>query len=142
MARRSEPCREPAPSPPPPTKPRRSRKRTPHPQRLRSRLLAQIERQIDRFDAALNAEPPPAGLDSGKVLRDLGGLKNLLDDMRTADRAAEGGGGDGASGSPALSVADLVAMRTDIARRYAAFAAAEPDDGLSDPPLAGAASPA
>ncbi|MEH3118305.1 MAG: hypothetical protein PGN25_12135 [Methylorubrum populi] len=105
-------------------------------------MLAQIERQIERFDAALDAEAPPAGFDSAKVLRDLGGLKNLLDDMKAADRAVREGGADGAAGWPSLSVADLVAMRTDIARRYAAFAAAEPDDGVPEPALPGASAPA
>jgi hypothetical protein len=39
-------------------------------------------------------EAPPAGLDSAKVLRDLGGLKTMLDDMKAADRAARKGGTD------------------------------------------------
>jgi hypothetical protein len=47
----------------------------------------------------------------------------MLDDMKAADRAARKGGTDGAASRPTLHAADLVAMRTDIARRYAAFAA-------------------
>lgn len=143
MARRSEPPRDPAggaavkghPEKPPPRKPR---KRSVDPRRVRARLLTHIERQIERFDAALDGEPSP-GLDSGKVLRDLGGLKNLLDDMMTADGC---GGGVEDAGGRALSVADLMAMRADIARRYAAFAAAEPDDGLSGTADAGPSAPA
>jgi hypothetical protein len=105
-------------------------------------LRTHIERQIERFDAALNAEPPPTGFDSGKVLRDLGGLKNLLDDMKAADRTVREGGTDGAAGRSSLSATDLVAMRTDIARRYAAFAAAEPNVGVPEPTHAGASAPA
>ena len=138
----SEPRGEPRPSAPSQPKSRKARKRAPDAKRLRARLRTHIERQIERFDAALNAEPPPTGFDSGKVLRDLGGLKNLLDDMRAADRAARKGGTDGAASRPTLHAADLVAMRTDIARRYAAFAAAEPDDGVLDPSLAGPSAPA
>ncbi len=133
----SKPC-----SDPPQAILRNPRKRAPDARRLRARLLAQIERQIDRFDAALDAEPPPSGFDSGKVLRDLGGLKNLLDDMKPAERATRVGEADAAATQPALPVADLVAMRADIASRYAAFAAAEPDDGVLDPPLPGASAPA
>ena len=121
-------------------KPRR--RKAPDAKRLRTQLLTHIERQIARFDAALDAERPPAGFDSAKVLRDLGGLKNLLDDIGAADRAAGEGGADGATDSAPLSVADLVAMRTDIAHRYAAFAAAEPDDGLPEATLPGAPAPA
>lgn len=138
----SEPCSAPPPSDPPKTPQKRPRKRTPDAKRLRARLLAQIERQIDRFDAALDADAPPAGFDSGKVLRDLGGLKTLLDGMKAADQAAGEGGADGAAAQPFLSLAELVAMRADIARRYAAFAAAEPDDGVLDPSLPGSPAPA
>lgn len=145
MARRSEPPRDDAacaaakvtPQKPPPRKPR---KRPLDPRRVRARLLTHIERQIDRFDAALEGEPS-LGLDSGKVLRDLGGLKNLLDDMMAADRSVREGGAEDAGGR-SLSAANLVAMRADIARRYAAFAAAEPDDGLPEAAAAGASAPA
>lgn len=136
----SEPRGEPSILPKPNT--RTTRKRAPDARKLRAQLRVHIERQIARFDAALDAEPPPAGFDSGKVLRDLGGLKNLLDDMKAPDRAAGKGEADGATGRPSLSAADLVAMRADIARRYAAFATAEPDDGVLDPPLSGPSAPA
>jgi hypothetical protein len=92
----------------------------PHPRRLRARLRAHIGRQIGLFDAAL-AEPGPA-LDSAKVLRDLGGLKKLLDDL---DHGAAGDDGEGEGGphdassrpgsGPAL---DVDAVRAEIARRY------------------------
>ena len=114
MSRRSEPQNEPAAEPPPSPKPRK--KPAPTAKRLRARLLSHVERQIDRFDAALDAEVTPTGFDSAKVLRDLRGLKTLLDELRMEE-----------AGGPPL---DLVAIRADIARRYAAFEAAEPDDGV------------
>ena len=138
----SEPRGEPAQSTPSHPSSKKARRRAPDARRLRAQLLTHIERQIERFDAALDTDPPPAGFDSGKVLRDLGGLKNLLDDMKAADRAAREGGTDGAAGRSSLPAADLVAMRADIARRYAAFAATEPDDGLPDPPVSGTSAPA
>lgn len=138
----SEPRGEPTPSVSSRPNSKTIRKRGPDARRLRAQLRIHIERQIARFDAALDAEPPPAGFDSGKVLRDLGGLKNLLDDMKGPNRAAGKGETDGTTGQPSLPVADLVALRADIARRYAAFAAAEPDDGVLDPPLDGASAPA
>ena len=140
MARNSESSPEPMAGAPAKPLPKRTRKCAADPGRVRARLLMHIERQIERFDAALDGDPPP-GFDSGKVLRDLGGLKNLLDDMTATDRAVRGGGAEDAGGRP-LSVADLVAMRADIARRYAAFAAAAPDDGLLEPALPGASPPA
>jgi len=142
MPEPSEPHGEPAPGVPSKPSPKKARKRAPDARRLRAQLRAHIERQIARFDAALDAEVSPAGFDSGKVLRDLGGLKNMLDDMKAADRAARQGGTDGAAGRPPLRASDLVAMRTDIARRYAAFAATEPDDGVLDPSLTGPSAPA
>lgn len=138
----SEPRGEPGPGAPSQPDSRKARRRALDARRLRAQLLTHIERQIERFDAALDAEPPPAGFDSGKVLRDLGGLKNLLDDMKAADRAAREGGTDGAAGRSSLSAADLVAMRADIARRYAAFAATEPDAGVLDSAHADASAPA
>ncbi|MFY9289367.1 MAG: hypothetical protein WAP03_01505 [Methylorubrum rhodinum] len=119
MSRRSEPQNEPAAEPPPSPKPRK--KPAPTAKRLRARLLSHVERQIDRFDAALDAEVTPTGFDSAKVLRDLRGLKTLLDELRMEEATGHGAGG------PPL---DLVAIRADIARRYAAFEAAEPDDGV------------
>lgn len=119
MTPRSASPDEPSPKPKPPRK-----KPAVTAKRLRTRLIAHVERQLDRFDAALDAEGPAAGFDSGKVLRDLVGLKQLLDELKAGN-----GGGDGA-GTPPL---DVVALRADIARRYAAFAAEEPDDGVFDP---------
>lgn len=84
----SEPRGEPTPSVSSKPNSKTIRKRAPDARRLRAQLRIHIERQIARFDAALDAEPPPAGFDSGKVLRDLGGLKNLLDDMNGPNRAA------------------------------------------------------
>lgn len=138
----SEPRAEPTPSVSSRPNSKTIRKRAPDARRLRAQLRIHIERQIARFDAVLDAEPPPVGFDSGKVLRDLGGLKNLLDDMRGPSRAAVKGETDGAAGPSPLSAADLVALRADIARRYAAFAAAEPDDGVPGPPFPGSSAPA
>ncbi|KQQ11915.1 hypothetical protein ASF53_14660 [Methylobacterium sp. Leaf123] len=142
MPEPSEPRGAPATGTPSRPNPKKTRKRVPDTRRLRVQLRAHIERQIARFDAALDAETSPAGLDSAKVLRDLGGLKNMLDDIKAADRAAREGRTDGEASRPPLPTADLVAMRTDIALRYAAFAAAEPDDGVLDPSLAGPSAPA
>ncbi|WP_232631682.1 hypothetical protein [Methylobacterium sp. Leaf118] len=122
MAPRSTPLVAPSHKPQPP------RKKPPvTAKRLRARLLTHVARQIDRLDAVLDAAEPSAGLDSGKVLRDLVGLKHLLDELMVGN-----GGGDGASGPPL----DVVALRADIARRYAAFAADEPDDGVFVPSAA------
>ncbi|AMB44566.1 hypothetical protein [Methylobacterium sp. AMS5] len=138
----SEPRSEAEPGAPSKPSSKKARKRVPDARQLRAQLRAHIERQIARFDAALDTEAPPAGLDSAKVLRDLGGLKTMLDDMKAADQTAREGGTDDAASRPPLRAADLVAMRTDIARRYAAFAAAEPDDSILDPSLAGPPAPA
>ncbi|QGY05665.1 hypothetical protein MMSR116_30030 [Methylobacterium mesophilicum SR1.6/6] len=82
---------------------------------LRAHLRAHIVRQIAAFDAALSAEGP-ASRDSARVLRDLGGLKRLLDTVE-ADGARSGGGeGDDGGTEP-----DLPALRAEIARRYAGF---------------------
>ncbi|KNY22052.1 hypothetical protein AKJ13_13900 [Methylobacterium sp. ARG-1] len=78
---------------------------------LRAHLRAHIARQIAAFDAALNGEAA-AVLDSARVLRDLGGLKRLLDEMAPGD-GREGGDGD--------TEPDLPALRAEIARRYAGF---------------------
>lgn len=81
------------------------------PPTLRAHLRAHIARQIAAFDAALNGEGA-AVLDSARVLRDLGGLKRLLDEMAPGD-GREGGDGD--------TEPDLPALRAEIARRYAGF---------------------
>ena len=125
------------------------------PGRLRAALRAHIARQILRFDAALNAEsgddpknfdpknfdpknydPKNAGpkrFDSARVLRDLGGLKRLLDDLeaslRSEPHATRGESQDGD--------ADLPALRARIAQRYAAFVGERPDAGLPREPAAG-----
>ncbi|MCJ2012067.1 hypothetical protein [Methylobacterium sp. J-076] len=90
------------------------------PRRLRERLRAHIGRQIAVLDAALS-DAPQAGFDSAKVLRDLGGLKRLLDDLGSgADGAGEGEPHD----EPARSGpdgADLDGLRAEIARRFDRF---------------------
>ena len=82
---------------------------------LRDHLRAHIVRQIAAFDAALSGEGQ-ALRDSARILRDLGGLKRLLDTV-DADGARHAGGerGDG------NTEPDLVALRAEIARRYAGF---------------------
>lgn len=85
------------------------------PSMLRTQLRAHIVRQIAAFDAALSAEGI-ALRESARVLRDLGGLKRLLDAVEAGDarRASEEGGDGGAE-------LDLPALRAAIARRYAGF---------------------
>jgi hypothetical protein len=103
---------------------------------LRRALRRHIARQIAGFDAALTAGAGPA--DSAKVLRDLGGLKRLLDEI-TADESKEAGHGTGTAGlAPGPAPPDLPALRAEIARRYAAFAGERPDAGLPREPAAAA----
>lgn len=126
MPRSSGPRREPEQQSP--DKPPAPRRRPPlTAQRLRARFLVHIARQIDRFDAALEAETGPSGFDSAKVLRDLRGLKTLLDEVKAED---------GAGYDLVTPSVDLVALRADIARRYAAFEAHEPDGAVSGEPAA------
>ncbi len=95
---------------------------------LRAALRDHIGRQIAAFDAALRGEGA-AVIDSARVLRDLGGLKRLLDDLG-------GEGGDDASG---LDVdLDLPRLRAEIANRYARRPGERPDDGLPGEPAAAA----
>ncbi|WP_027171562.1 hypothetical protein [Methylobacterium sp. 10] len=96
-------------------------------------LRAHIGRQIARFDAALTGETPP-GLDSAKVLRDLGGLKRLLDDLSGDDRERN----HATSRLPADDTRedDLPALRAAIAARYAACCGERPDAGLPGEPAA------
>jgi hypothetical protein len=106
----------------------------PGPAALRLALRTHIARQIDRFDADLTASGP--GLDSARVLRDLGGLKRLLDDLdaespiRRSEVDAEPGAADGSDDG------DLPALRAQIAQRYAAFMGERPDAGLPGEPAA------
>jgi hypothetical protein len=92
------------------------------PRRLRALLRAHIGRQIHIFDAALG--DPRGGIDSAKVLRDLGGLKRLLDDLD--EGPSDQGDGEGephdASSRPGHEPAfDAEALRAEIARRYERF---------------------
>lgn len=75
---------------------------------LRASLRAHIARQIAAFDAALRGQGA-AVIDSARVLRDLGGLKRLFDELVAEDPAVEGGDDE----------LDLPALRAEIARRYA-----------------------
>lgn len=92
------------------------------PRRLRARLRAHIGRQIDALDAALT-EAPRTGLDSAKVLRDLGGLKRLLDDL---DSGSEGEGeprDELARSDPDAVGPDPEDLRAELARRLDRFVA-------------------
>ena len=92
------------------------------PPHLRARLRAHIGRQIAVLDAALSAPERP-GLDSAKVLRDLGGLKRLLDDL-DSDGAGEGAVHDEPSRSDdSAGFGDPAALREEIARRFDRFVA-------------------
>jgi len=107
---------------------------TPGPAALRLALRTHIARQIARFDADLTDAGP--GLDSARVLRDLGGLKRLLDDLdpdppsNRSEADAESGAADGPDDT------DLPALRAQIAQRYAAFMGERPDAGLPGEPAA------
>lgn len=104
---------------------------------LRAALRGHIARQVERFDAALKGAP----FDSSKVLRDLGGLKRLLDDLDADERVKElGDGADAGAGkadrAAGFATGDLPALRAQIARRYAAFAGERADAGLPGEPAA------
>jgi hypothetical protein len=80
---------------------------------LRAHLRAHIARQIAAFDAALTRNEVA---DSARVLRDLGGLKRLLDEIDAGHtRSTDGEGGDDGTGP------DLPSLRAEIAQRYAGF---------------------
>ena len=92
---------------------------------LRAQLRAHIARQIAAFDAALRGEGA-AVLDSARVLRDLGGLKRLFDEV--AEGSDRGGSGTGEHERERRPEPDPAALRAEIARRYARFVG-EPDPG-------------
>ena len=98
-----------------------------HPRRLRARLHAHIGRQIAAFEAVLDAArdapsaDPRGGIDSAKVLRDLGGLKRLLDDLATEAAAETDGEGATREASDPCPSPDPEALRAEIARRYERF---------------------
>ena len=96
---------------------------------LRAALRAHIGRQIAAFDEALRGEGA-AVIDSARVLRDLGGLKRLLDDLTIE------GEGDGSDPEP--STLDLAGLRAEIAGRYGRCRDERPDDGLPGEPAAAA----
>ncbi|MDP4021424.1 hypothetical protein Q8W71_02220 [Methylobacterium sp. NEAU 140] len=98
------------------------------PPTLRAHLRAHIARQIAAFDAALRGEGA-AVVDSARVLRDLGGLKRLFDELVREDGEE---GGDGPE-------PDLPALRAAIARRLAGGGGAGDAAGLPRDPAAAAA---
>lgn len=85
---------------------------------LRAQLRAHIAHQIAAFDAALRGEGA-AVLDSARVLRDLGGLKRLFDEV--AEGNDRDGSGRGERGGERKPEPDVASLRADIARRYARF---------------------
>jgi transposase-like protein len=85
---------------------------------LRTHLRAHIIRQIAAFDAALSRDGP-ALRDSARVLRDLGGLRRLLDELEADEgRGVMRARGEGEDGG---TEPDLPALRAELARRYAGF---------------------
>ena len=87
---------------------------------LDAAIRVQIGRQIAAFDAALHGQGA-AVIDSARVLRDLGGLKRLLDDL-SGPTPTQDGDADGER--------DLAGLRDRLARRFAALPAPSgaPDD--------------
>lgn len=119
------------------------------PRHLRAALRLQIARQIVRLDAALSADDgaaDPKAFDSARVLRDLGGLKRLLDEADQDERGKperptkagrNTGAGDGAEFDGDATAArdhDLPALRAEIARRLEAFGTERPDAGIPGEP--------
>lgn len=104
---------------------------------LRAALRVHVARQIGELDALLTARGRQdvlirlerAGrLDTAKMLRNLVGLKKLLDEIEPPSEASSEDG-DAPGGAPL----DLVAIRADIARRYEMFAAqAEAEDAAQE----------
>ncbi|WP_170249000.1 hypothetical protein [Methylobacterium haplocladii] len=89
---------------------------------LDAALRVHIARQIAVFDDRLRAADTTADIDTAKILRDLGGLKRLLDDLAPAARQPDTDG-DADGGSPQ----DLAALRARLARRIEAFVVEQPD---------------
>jgi hypothetical protein len=86
---------------------------------LRRRLRHHVARQIAALDAQLGAAPRAP--DSARVLRDVSGLKRVIDalDLEDAARGTEAAGGASAGDGSGPGVG---ALREAIARRYEAFA--------------------
>jgi hypothetical protein len=101
---------------------------------IRARLRAHVARQIAAFDAALSGTGKPVR-DPARVLRDLAGLKRLLDELAAPAAGRAGEGGDGRAGRDRAAPAgaardgaarDLPALRAEIARRYDGFVGGRP----------------
>ena len=108
---------------------------------LDAALRGHIARQIAALDAALLARlaggaeaggTGAGGLDAGRALRDLAGLRRLLEACgepgrapraRRGDDDCDGGGRDGGGGTHGDAPLDLAALREEIARRLEAYAA-------------------
>ena len=108
------------------------------PRRMRAALRAQIARQILHFDAALNGAAGAPAFDSARVLRDLGGLKRLLDETTDDGAGGSDGAGSGDHDATARDGAgdDLPALRAEIARRAAALGGERADAGPAGEPAA------
>ena len=110
---------------------------------LNTALRAHLGRQIAALDTRLKVDDRKE-FDSGKALRDLGGLKRLLDQLAEAEQGRDGGkrkigrardeDGDADGGAQE----DLAVLRDRIARRIAAFAGDWPPDRVSGEPAAAA----
>jgi transposase-like protein len=89
-------------------------------------LGRRLRRRLAQHIAALDADlaDGPAETDAAKVLRDLGGLKRLFDDLRGTEEPD--GRAASCDGDAAPDAGDLAALRTTIARRAAAFGADGP----------------
>jgi hypothetical protein len=95
---------------------------------LNTALRVHIGRQIAAFDEQLRGAAPVD--DPARLLRDMGGLKRLLDDLARAQQQDADGDADGEP------LPDLAALRADLARRYEAFASGGHVAGLPGEPAA------